>query len=53
MFTGAEAEAYGGKIRARVPGYEAMHKVIAAALLAALPPKARLLVSGPATARTC
>ncbi|WP_312161427.1 class I SAM-dependent methyltransferase [Phenylobacterium sp.] len=46
MFTGAEALAYGAKIRARVPGYEAMHEMIAAALLAALPAQARLLVVG-------
>lgn len=46
MFTGTDALAYGAKIRARVPGYEAMHEVIAAALLAALPAQARLLVVG-------
>ncbi len=46
MFTGTDALAYGAKIRARVPGYEAMHEVIAAALLAALPTQARLLVVG-------
>lgn len=46
MFTGTDALAYGAKIRARVPGYEAMHEVIAATLRAALPSEARLLVVG-------
>ncbi|MBA4013278.1 MAG: hypothetical protein C0481_15545 [Phenylobacterium sp.] len=46
MFTGPEAQAYAAKIRTRVPGYEAMHEVIAAALLASLPSAAKVLVVG-------
>jgi hypothetical protein len=44
MFTGPEAQAYGAKIRARVPGYEAMHEVIAATLLASAPDQAKVLI---------
>jgi len=46
MFAGAEAEGYDAKIRARVPGYEAMHAIIAAALLTDVPADGRLLVVG-------
>lgn len=46
MFTGPEAQAYGAKIRARVPGYQAMHELIAAALLASTPERAKVLIVG-------
>lgn len=46
MFAGQDAEAYGGKIRQRVPGYEALHEVAAAWLATVLPAEARILVVG-------
>ena len=46
MFAGAEAEGYDAKIRARVPGYEAMHEIATAALVAAVPAGGHVLVVG-------
>lgn len=46
IFSGDEAARYAAKIRRRVPGYEAMHEVCAALLLAKLGDRAEILVVG-------